>query len=271
MLFSLAGNYLANQNPDINQAAKILADESKIEFIVASDLYLTPSAKFADLLLPETSFMERWNIGETWGTGNYVILSEKLVEPEFERRSDYEWLREVAAKLNVEPAFSEGRDEKQWIEHIVETTRAAMPDENMPDFAQLQVQRRHLFKSEPYVAFADNIRDPENHPFATPSGKIEIFSKRLYDSITRRSRHCRITHRLMKALRMRSPKNTRYSSSPGKGKTAPTLPSTLTRGCRKPRPRNCGLIRWMRPRAVSNRAIKYASTTTAVSAWCQRK
>ncbi|HAP80217.1 MAG TPA: dimethyl sulfoxide reductase subunit A, partial [Enterobacteriaceae bacterium] len=69
MLFSLAGNYLANQNPDINQAAKILADESKIEFIVASDLYLTPSAKFADLLLPETSFMERWNIGETWGTG----------------------------------------------------------------------------------------------------------------------------------------------------------------------------------------------------------
>ncbi|WP_312559099.1 DMSO/selenate family reductase complex A subunit [Atlantibacter hermannii] len=181
MLFSLAGNYLANQNPDINQAAKILADESKIEFIVASDLYLTPSAKFADLLLPETSFMERWNIGETWGTGNYVILSEKLVEPEFERRSDYEWLREVAAKLNVEPAFSEGRDEKQWIEHIVETTRAAMPDENMPDFAQLQVQRRHLFKSEPYVAFADNIRDPENHPFATPSGKIEIFSKRLYD------------------------------------------------------------------------------------------
>ncbi|WP_312318720.1 DMSO/selenate family reductase complex A subunit [Atlantibacter hermannii] len=181
MLFSLAGNYLANQNPDINQAAKILADESKIEFIVASDLYLTPSAKFADLLLPETSFMERWNIGETWGTGNYVILSEKLVEPEFERRSDYEWLREVAAKLNVEPTFSEGRDEKQWIEHIVETTRAAMPDENMPDFAQLQVQRRHLFKSEPYVAFADNIRDPENHPFATPSGKIEIFSKRLYD------------------------------------------------------------------------------------------
>ncbi|MDW2743109.1 DMSO/selenate family reductase complex A subunit [Atlantibacter subterraneus] len=181
MLFTLAGNYLANQNPDINKAAKLLEDESKIEFIVASDLYLTPSARYADLLLPETSFMERWNIGETWGTGNYVILSEKLVEPEFERRSDYEWLREVAAKLGVEQAFSEGRDEKQWIEHIVETTRAAMPAENMPSFAQLLVQRRHLFKSEPYVAFADNIRDPQNNPFKTPSGKIEIFSKRLYD------------------------------------------------------------------------------------------
>ncbi|RRA37227.1 molybdopterin-dependent oxidoreductase, partial [Cronobacter sakazakii] len=98
-IFNLAGNYLANQNPDINQTVKVLEDESKVEFIVVSDLFLTPSARYADLLLPETSFMERWNIGETWGTGNYLLLSQKLVEPEFERRSDYDWLRELARKL----------------------------------------------------------------------------------------------------------------------------------------------------------------------------
>lgn len=181
LLFSLAGNYLTNQNPDLHQAARLLEDESKIEFIVASDLFMTPSAKYADLLLPETSFMERWNIGETWGTGSYLVLSEKLIEPEFERRSDYEWLRDVAAKLGIEKAFSQGRDEKAWIEHIWEQTRLAMPDEDLPDFATLQKTRQHLFKSEPYIAFEDNIRDPENHPFPTPSGKIEIFSKRLYD------------------------------------------------------------------------------------------
>ncbi|MCT4717056.1 molybdopterin-dependent oxidoreductase [Enterobacteriaceae bacterium H18W14] len=181
ILFSLAGNYLANQNPDVNQSVKVLEDESKIEFIVASDLYLTPSARYADLLLPETSFMERWNIGETWGTGNYLILSEKLIDPPFEARSDYDWLREVAAKLGIEQEFSLGRDEKQWIEQIWEATRLSMPDEKLPTFEALQIQRRHLFKSKPYVAFEDNIRDPENHPFATPSGKIEIFSKRLYD------------------------------------------------------------------------------------------
>jgi len=82
--------------------------------------------------------MERWNIGETWGTASYLILSEKLIEPEFERRSDYDWLREVAAKLGIEQAFSEGRDEKAWIEHIWEQTCLAMPDENLPDFATLQ-------------------------------------------------------------------------------------------------------------------------------------
>jgi len=181
ILFSLAGNYLANQNPDIHQAVKVLEDESKIEFIVASDLYMTPSAKYVDLLLPETSFMERWNIGETWGTGNYLMLSEKLIEPPFESRSDYDWLREVAAKLGVEQEFSQGRTEKEWIVHIWENTRQAMPQEGLPTFEQLQVTRRHLFKSAPYVAFEDNIRDTKNHPFQTPSGKIEIFSRRLYD------------------------------------------------------------------------------------------
>jgi anaerobic dimethyl sulfoxide reductase subunit A len=181
ILFSLAGNYLANQNPDLHQAVKVLEDESKIEFIVVSDLYMTPSARYADLLLPETSFMERWNIGETWGTASYLILSEKLIEPEFERRSDYDWQREVAAKLGMEPQFSEGRTEQQWIEHIWEQTRLSMPDEHLPTFAELREKRQHLFKSKPHVAFEDNIRDPQNHPFPTPSGKIEIFSKRLYD------------------------------------------------------------------------------------------
>jgi anaerobic dimethyl sulfoxide reductase subunit A len=181
ILFSLAGNYLANQNPDLQQAVKVLEDESKIEFIVVSDLYMTPSARYADILLPETSFMERWNIGETWGTASYLVLSEKLIEPEFERRSDYDWQREVAAKLGIEPQFSEGRTEKQWIEHIWEQTRLSMPDEHLPTFSELQKKRKHLFKSKPYVAFEDNIRDPQNNPFPTPSGKIEIFSKRLYD------------------------------------------------------------------------------------------
>ncbi|SUH35780.1 putative anaerobic dimethylsulfoxide reductase [Salmonella enterica subsp. enterica] len=52
----------------------------------------------------------------------------------------------MAAKLGIENEFSQGRDEKAWIEHIWEQTRLAMPDENLPDFATLQKTRQHLFK-----------------------------------------------------------------------------------------------------------------------------
>ncbi|MBG6015728.1 DMSO/selenate family reductase complex A subunit [Proteus mirabilis] len=182
MIFSLAGNYLVNQNPDVNAAAKLLKDESKVEFIVVSDLYMSPSAKYADLVLPETSFLERWNIGNTWGTGNYFLLSEKVVEPAFERRSDYEWISDVAEKMGVKEAFTEGRTEKEWIAYLVNTNKERFKDRpDFPTFDELLKTRRYLFKDAPFVAFEENIRDPENHPFPTPSGKIEIFSKRLYD------------------------------------------------------------------------------------------
>ncbi|HBO21859.1 MAG TPA: dimethyl sulfoxide reductase subunit A [Providencia sp.] len=182
MIFSLAGNYLVNQNPDVNAAAKLLADESKVEFIVSSDLYLSPSAKYADLVLPETSFMERWNIGDTWGTGSYFILSEKVIEPDFERRSDYDWITDVAEKLGVKEAFTENRTEKQWIEYLVGMNKARFPDKpDFPTFDELLKSRRYLFKDIGFVAFEDNIKDLEKNPFPTPSGKIEIFSKRLYD------------------------------------------------------------------------------------------
>ena len=182
MMFSLAGNYLANQNPDINAAAKLLADESKVEFIVASDLYLTPSAKYADLLLPETSFMERWNIGGTWGSGNYLTLSEQLIDPPFECRNDYDWLADVARKLGVGEQFTLGRSQKDWIVEIWNNTRKLHPSENLPTFEELQVQRVAYFKNDtPYVAFEKEIADPAKNPFKTPSGKIELFSKRLHD------------------------------------------------------------------------------------------
>jgi anaerobic dimethyl sulfoxide reductase subunit A len=182
MILCMAGNYLVNQNPDVNATARLLADESKVEFILCADLYLTPSAKYADLLLPATSFLEQWNLATTWGTASYLTLSEQLIEPLHEARNAYDWLAEVARKLGVEKPFTLGRTQKQWVEEIVAETRRKMPNEGIPTFEEFLVQRAHLFKNSlNYVAFQKQIEDPVNNKFPTPSGKIELFSKRLYD------------------------------------------------------------------------------------------
>ncbi len=261
LLFSLAGNYLANQNPDLHQAVKVLEDESKIKFIVASDLFMTPSAKYADVLLPETSFMERRNIGETWGTASYLILSEKVIKPEFERRSDYDWLREVAAKLGIEAEFSQNRDEKQWIEHIWQQTVESMPDENLPNFATLQKTRQYLFKDRPYVAFEENIRDPKNHPFPTPSGKIEIFSQRLYEM-----KHAEIpalSHYVPAHEGPEDPLTAKYPLQliTWKGKNRANSTQYANPGCRKFKRKNCGSILRMRRSAASNKGRSFVFTT----------
>ncbi|GLP95690.1 DMSO/selenate family reductase complex A subunit [Paraferrimonas sedimenticola] len=182
MVMCLGSNYLVNQNQNINKAAKILEDESKCELIVVSDLYMTPSAKYADILLPETSFAERWNFGFAWGFGDYVRVSEPLLKPEFERRSDYDWLLDVARKLGVEKQFGEGLDEHGWVKKCWTMMQETYPDENLPNWDGMLKKRTHLFKSGvKTVAYQPNIDDHDNQPFLTESGKIEIFSKALYD------------------------------------------------------------------------------------------
>jgi len=180
LIYNLAGNYLVNQQPDINKTIKILEDESLVEFIVVSDHFLTPSAKYADILLPETTFFERWNLGGSWASGDYFILSEKVVENFYEARSDYEWLSEVAKGLGVGKEFMEGRDEVGWIKYILDETRKAEPD--TPTFEELKKKRIHYWRYDgPRIAFKDQIDEPEKNKFETPSGKIELFSNLLYE------------------------------------------------------------------------------------------
>ncbi|MED4354917.1 molybdopterin-dependent oxidoreductase [Schinkia azotoformans] len=179
-IFNLAGNTLINQHSDCNRTAEILKDESLAELIVVSDVFMTPSAKFADILLPSNTFMERWDIGTTWAPSQHAILSQQCIESMYESKADYEWLTMLAKKLGIEQEFTEGKTQMDWIKWSIEESRKKDP--NFPTFEEFQkmgVYQVSLDKS--YIAFEDQIKDPANNKFETPSGKIEIFSKDLWD------------------------------------------------------------------------------------------
>ena len=59
--------------------AEILRDESKCEFIVVSDLFMTASAKYADILLPGISMFECENITMPWKYGNFLGFNNKVI------------------------------------------------------------------------------------------------------------------------------------------------------------------------------------------------
>ena len=187
MVFCIAGNVLINQHSDIYGTAKLLEDETKAEFIVCSDVFMTPSARFADLLLPAPSFLEEDNITGPWRSGHYLLSNHKLIEPLFESRSEYSWIGELAKRLGLWEAWSEGHETmEEWLRDIYEGFRAENTGdpvyEDLPDYEGFRKKGGHAYKkAASFVAYADQIRDPEHHPFKTPSGKIEIFSKRLYD------------------------------------------------------------------------------------------
>jgi len=179
MIWNYASNTLINQHSDINRTAKILADESKCEFIVVHDIFLTPSARFADILLPDVTHFEREDI-VTFGSGiGYAIYHQKVVDPPFECRSVYWVCSELAKRLGFGDKYTEGKTEEDWLRYIVEETRKKNPD--FPTFEEFR--RKGIYKiapKEPVIAYKKQIEDPVNNPFKTPSGKIEIFSPRLW-------------------------------------------------------------------------------------------
>lgn len=54
MIVNSGGNTMINQHGDCNWTDKVLRDTSKCEFILVCDNMMTPSARYADILLPDT-------------------------------------------------------------------------------------------------------------------------------------------------------------------------------------------------------------------------
>ncbi|MDP4083608.1 MAG: DMSO/selenate family reductase complex A subunit [Bacillota bacterium] len=182
LIFNMAGNMLINQHADINKTRKLLEDESKVEFIVVSDLFMTPSAKYADILLPGTTFFERWDIGVPWCFGDYVVFGEKTIKPLYECRDEYDVFAEVAGKLGVKDKYLEnGSTILDLVKESVKRTKKEL-DPTFPSFEEFRKKGVHHFTfNEPLIGFKKQIDDIEKNPFETPSGKIELFSKALWD------------------------------------------------------------------------------------------
>jgi anaerobic dimethyl sulfoxide reductase subunit A len=167
MVYSVAGD-LFNQLPNIN---KILAAAERLEFMVVHDHFVTPTARYADILLPATTFWERNDVHTPWaGAGHYAIYMRQAIAPVAECRNDLDVCTDLARRLGV--AGYNDKSEEEWLREL---TREAIDD--FDTFREQGLAR--LPAPEDAVAFAKEIRDPVGHPFSTPSGKIEIYSMAL--------------------------------------------------------------------------------------------
>lgn len=179
MIYNMAGNCLVNQHSDINRTIEILEDDTLCEFIVTSDIYMTPSAKYSDIILPTCTFFEQNDIVPPWSYGQHIFLSQKVVKPLYGSLTEYEWMTMLAKELGIEKEFTEGRTQDEWVQWMIEESRKIDPD--FPTYEEMKKIGVYKYKDHTVVKFKEQIEDPENHPFETPSGKIELFSKTLWD------------------------------------------------------------------------------------------
>ncbi len=183
LIYAVATNCLINQHANVNRSARILRDESKVEFLVVQDNFLTPTARFADIVLPACTQFETWGVEDGWKYGDEILLQPKLVEPPGECKSDFRICADVADRLGFGDAYTQGRDEKGWVDYCLAVYRSSrfpgLP--TLEEFLDKNLGAWSNPVTRPAIAFEDFREDPAAHPLPTPSGKIEIFSKQLHD------------------------------------------------------------------------------------------
>ncbi|MGV2987034.1 DmsA/YnfE/YnfF family dimethyl sulfoxide reductase [Vibrio sp. E150_011] len=180
-IWNYAGNCLINQHSDINRTHDILQDDKACEMIVVIDNHMTSSAKYADIILPDLTTSEQADFCMDGKAANmpYFIFADKAIEPQFEARGIYQICADLAERLGVGQAFTEGRDQEGWLRHLYAETLKLAP--TLPDFETVRKQGI-VKRSDPnghYVAYQTFREDPVNNPLNTPSGKVEIYSEAL--------------------------------------------------------------------------------------------
>ncbi|CAM4092943.1 MULTISPECIES: selenate/tellurate reductase subunit YnfE [Lelliottia] len=182
-IWNYAGNTITNQHSDINKTHDILQDESLCDTIVVIDNFMTSSAKYADILLPDLMTVEQEDIIPNDYAGNmgYLIFLQPVTAPKFERKPIYWIMSEVAKRLgpDVYQQFTEGRTQEQWLKLLY--AKMLEKDPKLPSYEALKEMGIYKRKDPnghfvAYKKFRDN---PEANPLKTPSGKIEIYSSQL--------------------------------------------------------------------------------------------
>ncbi len=161
----VVGSNLAVQGADVRKSMRAL---EQVDFAVCHEHFLTPTARYCDVILPATHWLERQDV--LLPSGNYLLFSNRAVEPRGECRNDYDIFCDLAVRLGFGLAFSEGKDEEAWLQ-------ALLADSDIEDYDEFKRTGIHMGSDQLRVGLARFVADPIRHPLRTPSGRVEIVSE----------------------------------------------------------------------------------------------
>ncbi len=154
--FALGNNALLSY-PNQHQILKGLMNQ---ELIVAHEIFMTPTAMLADYVLPGDVFSERNHIADAWSWGTRLTLSQKAVEPPAEATSTFEFWRDLAHRMGLGQHFP-WRSIEDVLDHRLSRSERTFTDFESSTYMEAPPPSHHKYR---------------NLGFATPSGKVELYS-----------------------------------------------------------------------------------------------
>ncbi|MGI6696444.1 MAG: molybdopterin-dependent oxidoreductase [Christensenellales bacterium] len=229
MIWNGAASRLTN-----SEGAKLGIEAHRaVEFVVGQGHFLTTTNKYSDIVLPITTAWEQDGTGYIW-EGYYnrdiLLISDKVIEPYFEAKSDAEASQLIGEKLGLSPDMWGTVPAKQRLFNSIATTTVIKEDgetwenlcaiteediknwgvEGQPQEGRISIDKYMedgLYRVERKVGdklgfihkkeFRD---DPENNPISTASGKIEFYCQTYADMINSHGYSEEVYHGLPKYM-----------------------------------------------------------------------
>jgi len=179
-IYNVGTNYI-NQGSDIKKNIRAF---EKVDFIVTHDFFMTPTARYSDVVLPVTTCFEREDV--TFPADNYLFYSNKAIDPLYESKNDYDIFCGLADRLGFGIEFSENRTSEQWLDKFIK-------ESEIKDIEQFKSTGIAKGEDHMRVGLSDFVNDPLKNPLNTPSGKIEIRSEAYTETGFSPIPECRIT------------------------------------------------------------------------------
>lgn len=216
MIFNVGDMSALNQLPNINRGIEAFR---KVDFVVTSASFLTTTAKYSDVVLPVTTHWERLggiSCGNSGHGGNreIFIYYQQITDPLYEAKDDFWIERELAKRWGLNPdiidpvplnqqvynqlagakVIKENGSDYETLLTITEEDIKRMGAKGKPQTGRISLKELeekgiYQLKRTPndklgYIAYEKFVKDPVANPLKTETGKLQIFSQKLSDSVT---------------------------------------------------------------------------------------
>ncbi|MDX2510054.1 MAG: molybdopterin-dependent oxidoreductase [Desulfobacterales bacterium] len=168
--YPIKGMICTGGNPAITlpDSDRIQEAMKALDFMVVSELFMTETAKLADIVLPACSFLEKSGVGYVYGVTNcipYAMLRKKVIEPIGESRPDWKIWTDIAIRMGYGEYFP-WKNEEEIVDFFL---------------APSGLTRQQLETEHPEGAYYAEKKYKQGK-YPTPSGKIELYSQTLLEN-----------------------------------------------------------------------------------------
>jgi thiosulfate reductase / polysulfide reductase chain A len=142
----------------------------ELDLLVVIDVLPGETAGWADVVLPETVYLERYDdLNVEWFREPFVALRQPVVEAPADQRPNWWIARELAVKLGLEEYYP-WKTIEEYLEHRLAGAASSLSE----------LKGKGILTGPKHPVFYDEGVVPE---FETPSGKIEFYSLQLHESL----------------------------------------------------------------------------------------